>query len=51
MAAYTAGAVTPTFADVPGVAGQYRIEASVPGVAPKTADVTLPPSATEDFTF
>ena len=51
VAAYTAGAVTPTFADVPGVAGQYRIEASVPGVAPKTADVTLPPSATEDFTF
>lgn len=51
LATYAAGAPTPVFADVPGVAGQYRIEASVPGAAPQAADRSLPPDATVNFTF
>ncbi|HWP20109.1 MAG TPA: DUF4382 domain-containing protein [Burkholderiaceae bacterium] len=49
-AAYAAGTGSITFTPASGAAGQYRLEASVPGKAAKTVDLTALP-ATEDFDF
>ena len=48
---YAAGATTFAFAADATAAGAYKLEASAPGFAAKTANVTLPPDAVANFAF